>query len=149
MTREEILALAAPVAARCAGVDPDASDAEALLEGENVDQLEAACLAALAEGWLCNREGGGVRYGRVSRATPELSGFSLDAVVMDGPASGAHTHPRGEFDLCFALSGTPTFDGSSSRWTVYGTGTSHIPTVHHGKMLILYFLPGGEIVFGA
>lgn len=148
MTREEVLALAAPIAARCAALDPDAADAAAALHAENVDQLEAACLAALSEGWLCNRESGGVKYGRVSRACPELSGFSLDAVVMDGPASGPHTHPRGEFDLCFPLSGSPTFDGSTARWTVYATRTTHIPTVKGGTMLILYFLPGGEIVFG-
>ena len=27
--------------------------------------LQAACRQGVAEGWLCNREGGGIRYGRV------------------------------------------------------------------------------------
>jgi len=29
------------------------------------ENLQATCIAGIAEGWLCNREGGGVRYGRI------------------------------------------------------------------------------------
>ena len=31
------------------------------------EQLQTACRAGVAEGWLCEREGGGLRYGRRSR----------------------------------------------------------------------------------
>ncbi|HSV78714.1 MAG TPA: DUF4863 family protein, partial [Ramlibacter sp.] len=29
------------------------------------ESLKASCQAGVAAGWLCNREGGGIRYGRI------------------------------------------------------------------------------------
>ena len=49
--------------------------------------LKAACEAGVAEGWLCQREGGGLRWGRIFKPGPELGGFSVDAVeslALDG-----------------------------------------------------------------
>ena len=46
------------------------------------EALRAACVAGVREGWLCTREGGGIRYGRVFKPGPELHGFSLDVVDM-------------------------------------------------------------------
>ena len=43
------------------------------------------------------------------------------------------------------LDGTPDFDGHGSGWAVYPSGSVHVPDVTGGTMLILYFLPGGEI----
>ena len=63
-------------------------------------------------------------------------------------AGMAHTHPGGEFDLCFAVSGSPTFDGRPEGWTVYAPGSWHVPTVQGGVMDILYFLPAGAMKFG-
>lgn len=96
--------------------------------------------------WLCDREAPGVRYSRVLKA-PAPEQLSIDAVHMQG-AGGAHLHPNGEFDLCFAVSGAPKFDGRPEGWVVYAPNTWHVPTVEGGVMDILYFLPGGGIRFG-
>ncbi|MEC7947559.1 MAG: DUF4863 family protein, partial [Myxococcota bacterium] len=90
---------------------------------------------------------GGVRFGRLTKATTASRGFSIDAVDMNGPGPG-HVHPNGEVDLCFALDGAPTFDGNPPGWTSYAPGSWHVPTVAGGRMAILYFLPDGAIRFG-
>lgn len=95
--------------------------------------------------WLCDRENDGVRYSRVKKS--QDGSLSIDAVHMSGPGA-AHTHPGGEFDLCFARNGSPTFDGRPEGWTVYPPGTWHVPTVQGGVMDILYFLPAGAMKFG-
>ena len=148
MTREVLLALAAPLAAGLARLEPDEpATAEKAVGGFAISAFEAGLRAAHAEGWLTPKEAGGVRFGRLSRPSPELSGFSIDVVDMDSAAAGLHSHPRGEFDLAFALEGAPRFDGRAPGWVVYPPGSRHCPTVTGGRMLIVYFLPGGEICF--
>lgn len=44
--------------------------------------LKAACQAGVAAGWLCEREGGGIRYVRIFKPAAELHGFSVDVVDM-------------------------------------------------------------------
>ena len=39
------------------------------------DRLKQSCEAGVAAGWLCEREGGGIRYGRILKPEPDLSGF--------------------------------------------------------------------------
>ena len=95
--------------------------------------------------WLCDRENDGVRYSRVQKSAD--GSLSIDAVHMSG-AGMAHTHPGGEFDLSFAVSGAPKFDGRPEGWTVYAPGSWHVPTVEGGVMDILYFLPAGAMKFG-
>ena len=58
-----------------------------------------------------------------------------------------HTHPRGEVDYCFPLEGTPTFEGCPQGWVVMPPGSTHVPDVASGTMLIVYLLPGGAIEF--
>ena len=148
MTREELLAQAAHVAARLRELDAtEPAHAVTALRGFDVSGFESALRAAHAEGWATPKEAGGVRFGRITRADPALHGFSLDVVEMAGPAPGAHTHPTGEFDLSFALEGHPRFDGHGPGWLVYPPNSRHVPTVTGGRMLIAYFLPGGEIRF--
>lgn len=96
-------------------------------------------------GYLCDREAGGVSFSRVLKAGV-AGNWSIDAVHMNAPGP-AHTHPKGEVDLCFAVEGSPRFDDNEPGWTVYGPGSSHAPTVSGGKMDILYFLPDGAIEF--
>ncbi|HLQ37132.1 MAG TPA: DUF4863 family protein [Planctomycetota bacterium] len=111
--------------------------------GGVVEQLRAAAVAAIDSDWLLPKQNAGIRFGRVAK---DLDGFSVDAVLMAGPGP-RHRHPNGEIDLCFALDGSPRFDGHAEGWVVYGKDTTHVPTVHDGRMLILYFLPGGAIEF--
>jgi len=73
--------------------------------------LKAACQQGVAEGWLCQREGGGIRYGRVFKPAPELHGFSVDVVDMTDIAGPHHTHPNGEIDLIMPLTPAAKFDG--------------------------------------
>lgn len=110
-------------------------------------QLKAACEVGVAEGWLCQREGGGIKYGRIFKPDDSLHGFSVDVVDMDGIAGPHHTHPLGEIDLIMPQDDTATFDGHGAGWLVYGPGSAHPPTVANGRALVLYLLPEGRIEF--
>jgi hypothetical protein len=110
-------------------------------------QLKDACVQGMAEGWLCEREGGGLRYGRVFKADDALHRFSVDVVDMQDLAGPHHTHPNGEIDLIMPLEGDATFDGRPAGWCVYPPGSAHRPTVAQGRALVLYLLPEGQIQF--
>ncbi|MCP4503279.1 MAG: DUF4863 family protein [Deltaproteobacteria bacterium] len=152
MDKAELVQLLAPLCEAIANIDPDDKDALVVLqarfpiESEAMQTLKKEVRAGISAGWLCDQEAGGVRFSRVQKAGGDEGPLSIDAVHMDGVGPG-HTHPKGEFDLCFVVSGTPTFDGNSEGWTVYGKNTWHEPTVSDGVMDILYFLPDGEMRF--
>ena len=110
-------------------------------------QLKAACEQGVAEGWLCQREGGGIKYGRIFKPDDALHGFSVDVVDMNTVAGPHHAHPLGEIDLIMPLDDTATFDGRGAGWLVYGPGSAHSPTVAAGRALVLYLLPEGRIEF--
>ena len=109
--------------------------------------LFQACRTAIAEGWMCNREGGGIRYGRVIKPADDLGGYSVDVVDMNDLAGPHHSHPNGEIDLVMPLDDGARFDGRGAGWLVYGPGSAHRPTVSHGRALVLYLLPQGAIEF--
>jgi hypothetical protein len=109
--------------------------------------LKAACEAGVAEGWLANREGGGIKYGRIFKPSDELHGFSVDVVDMKDVAGPHHTHPNGEIDLIMPIDGEAQFDNRPAGWCVYPAGSAHRPTVSHGRALVLYLLPQGAIEF--
>ncbi|CAG9250397.1 DUF4863 family protein [Paraburkholderia unamae] len=111
------------------------------------EALAQACRAGVAQGWLCNREAGGLRYGRIFKALPATHGFSVDVVSMKDIAGPHHTHPNGEIDLIMPLAEGATFDGRPAGWCVYGPGSAHRPTVANGAALVLYLLPQGAIEF--
>ena len=110
-------------------------------------RLKSGCLAGVAQGWLCEREGGGIRYGRVFKADDALHRFSVDVVDMQDIAGPHHTHPLGEIDLILPLEGAATVDGHPAGWCVYPPGSAHRPTVASGRALVLYLLPEGQIQF--
>lgn len=114
-------------------------------DGPLIAPLASIVREGVEGGWLAERENAGIRFGRVVKAQADDE-LSIDCVHMDQPGPG-HTHPNGEIDLCFAVSGEPTFDGHAPGWTVYPPGSWHVPTVAGGVMDILYFLPGGAIRF--
>lgn len=111
------------------------------------DGLKAACQQGVAEGWLCHREGGGIRYGRIFKPADDLHGFSVDVVDMADIAGPHHSHPLGEIDLNMPIAGDATFDDRPAGWLVYPPGSAHPPTVAGGRALVLYLLPEGRIVF--
>ena len=109
--------------------------------------LKASAQAGVAAGWLCDREGGGIRYGRIFKAGPELHGFSVDVVDMQDIAGPHHVHPLGEIDLIMPIEGQARFDGRPAGWLVCPPGSAHRPTVSQGRALVLYLLPQGQIQF--
>jgi len=109
--------------------------------------IEAACHAAIAEGWMCEREHGGIRYGRVIEAGEALAGYSVDVVRMTDVAGPHHRHPGGEIDMIMPVTPGARFDGAPHGWLVYGPDSAHRPTVTGGESLVLYLLPGGQIDF--
>ena len=117
---------------------PGSAAFEALAEG---------CRAGVREGWLCNREGGGIRYGRIFKPAEDLHGFSVDVVDMKDIAGPHHAHPEGEIDLIMPLEGEAKFDGRPAGWLVCPPGSAHRPTVSEGRALVLYLLPNGRIEF--
>lgn len=109
--------------------------------------LKQACEDGVAQGWLCNREGGGIRYGRIFKPADDLHGFSVDVVDMTDIAGPHHTHPNGEIDLILPLDADARFDGRPAGWLVCPPGSAHRPTVSQGRALVLYLLPQGAIEF--
>jgi hypothetical protein len=146
--------LVARITGEIAGAPLDSS-LEAHLNAEHgpgsatYDALAAACQAGARDGWLCNREGGGIRYGRALKATDATHGFSVDVVDMENIAGPQHAHPNGEIDLIMPLTPGASFDTYPAGWCVYQPGSAHRPTVAEGRALILYLLPNGAIDFSA
>lgn len=116
-------------------------------ESDSFRQILASCEAGVNDGWLCNREGGGIRYGRIFKPADDLQGFSVDVVDMESIAGPHHVHPQGEIDMVMPLSPEARFDGHGAGWVVYGPGSQHAPTVSQGRALVLYLLPAGQIQF--
>jgi Domain of unknown function (DUF4863) len=146
--REQIAALTAQLAGRKLDAELDAWLNREVGAGSAAYRvLKSACENGVAEGWLCDREGGGIRYGRVFKPAPDLHGYSVDVVDMRDIAGPHHTHPNGEIDLIMPIEGEATFDGRPAGWLVCPPGSAHRPTVASGRALVLYLLPEGRIDF--
>lgn len=151
-TQEEVRAALAPFARLVAGMDlADAARATAELNRSHpvseLRELRALLLAARDEGWLTPRTATPtLAYGRVAKPAEDLGGCSVDAVDMAG-AGPPHLHPEGEVSLCFATEGDPRFVGFPEGWVAVPPGSRHVPEVTGGRMLIVYFLPGGAMVW--
>ena len=152
MSPTEFRELVAGVTARIAG-QPLGPELDAWLNHEcgpgspAYQGLKAACQVGVAEGWLCEREGGGIRYGRIFKPADDLHGFSVDVVDMQDVVGPHHSHPNGEIDLIMPIEGEAQFDGRPAGWCVYPPGSAHKPTVTQGRALVLYLLPQGAIQF--
>jgi len=140
-----------PLLEAASGLDlTDAAAAKAELEarypsgGPEAKALGAQLLAWLADGAICERGELPMRWGRVSKATPESLDFTIDIVQMNG-AGPRHRHPQGEVNFCIATEGSPTFDGQAPGWVVFPPDSVHVPTVQGGMMLIVYLLPQGAM----
>lgn len=152
MTPEKFVALLGRVTADIAGLPVDKALEARLNErfpasGPLFKEIVAAIGDGVAGGWICEREHGGLRYGRVAKPAPALHGFSIDVVDMPDMAGPHHVHPKGEIDLIMPLEGDAKFDGHPAGWLVYGAGSAHRPTVSGGRAWVLYLLPEGAIEF--
>lgn len=113
-------------------------------DSEVVKNIKSACKKAIQEGWMCDKEHDGIKFGRVIK---DINGFSVDVVEMEDVVGPHHMHPNGEIDLIMPLDGEAKFDDHGAGWVVYGPGSSHNPTVTDGRALVLYLLPEGKIDF--
>ena len=146
--REHIAHLTAELAGRPLDADLDAwLNREHGVDSMTYSDLKRDCEAGVAEGWLCEREAGGIRYGRVFKPAPDLHGFAVDVVDMRDIAGPHHAHPNGEIDLIMPVDGDARFDGRPAGWLVCPPGSAHHPTVSNGRALVLYLLPQGRIDF--
>ena len=150
--RSEIAALAAEIQTQLAGRAPDAAlddwlNARHGAGSARYQRLDALCRQGVADGWLCQREGGGIRYGRVFKPDDALARFSVDVVDMSDIAGPHHVHPNGEIDLILPIDAGARFDGRPAGWLVCPPGSAHRPTVSGGRALVLYLLPEGSIEF--
>src|ERR1700712_5413596 len=125
MSQEQFRELVAGFTARLSGRPLDA-ELDAWLNREHgvgspsYEALKQGCIDGVAEGWMCQREGGGIRYGRVLKAADELQRYSVDVVEMTDIAGPHHAHPNGEIDLIMPLAGgAARFDGRPAGWCVY------------------------------
>ena len=146
--REQIAQLAGQIAGRTldAALD-DWLNTHHGAGSETFRALKASCQLGVAEGWLCNREGGGIRYGRIFKPADDLHGFSVDVVDMNDIVGPHHAHPNGEIDLIMPIDEAAAFDSRGEGWLVYPAGSAHKPTVSGGRALVLYLLPEGRIEF--
>lgn len=146
--RQHLVDLAAQLAGRPLNAELDQwLNAEHGPGSASYEALKQDCLAGVAEGWLCEREGGGIRYGRIFKADDALQRFSVDVVDMNRIAGPHHVHPNGEIDLIVPVDAGASFDGRPAGWCVYPAGSAHRPTVSGGRALVLYLLPEGRIEF--
>jgi hypothetical protein len=146
--RLQLTALTAQIAGRPIDLDLQAwLNREHGAGSETYALLKASCQAGVAGGWLCEREHGGIRYGRIFPPADDLHGFSVDVVDMQDIAGPHHVHPEGEIDLVMPVQGDALFDGQPAGWVVCPPGSGHRPTVTQGRALVLYLLPNGNIRF--
>jgi Domain of unknown function (DUF4863) len=146
--KEQLAKLTAQLAGKTLDADLDRwLNVEHGVGSMTYEQLKTSCQTGVAEGWLCDREGGGIRYGRIFKPSPELNGFSVDVVDMQDIAGPHHAHPLGEIDLVMPIADDAKFDNRPAGWVVYPPGSAHRPTVTDGRALVLYLLPEGRIEF--
>jgi hypothetical protein len=152
MDVERFTALIAEVTASIQGLPVDKA-LEAKLnrefppDGERFRAIASACQAAVAAGWMCKYEAGGLRYGRVIKPGAATHGFSVDVVEMADCKGPHHRHPNGEIDMVMPLEGEARFDAAPRGWLVYPADSAHFPTVSGGRAHVLYLLPEGAIEF--
>ena len=116
-------------------------------DSEAFRNITAACQSAIGAGWMCSREAGGIKYGRVVKPNAKIHGFSIDVVDMHDIKGPHHRHPNGEIDMIMPLTPNAKFDGHGAGWVVYAPDSAHYPTVTEGRALVLYLLPQGAIEF--
>ncbi|MBT4938638.1 MAG: DUF4863 family protein [Rhodospirillaceae bacterium] len=149
MSKEAFQELVQNVTSAIAGKSLDKALAAELNENfpagsDAVKNIQSACEAAIDDGWMCDQEYGGIKFGRVIK---DLDGFSVDVVHMKDVVGPHHRHRKGEIDLIMPIEGAAKFDNHGAGWVVYGPETAHRPTVTDGTAVVLYLLPDGEIEF--
>lgn len=152
MSAEEFSMLIGGIAARLEGLPLDDAMSDFLNKEYGTDSADFQRLATLCaegerDGWLMEREAGGIKFGRAIKPGAAAGGFSVDVVRMKDVKGPHHVHTTGEIGAIMPLDGAPKFDGFEPGWYVYPPGSDHHPTVSGGDAYVLYLLPDGAIEF--
>ncbi|MEE2957249.1 MAG: DUF4863 family protein [Pseudomonadota bacterium] len=117
------------------------------IEGEIFKKIQEFCQEGERDGWCCDQEFGGIKFGRVIKPGGIAGHFSVDIVRMGEVKGPHHIHPNGEIGMIMPIDGEPRFDGMGQGWYVDKPGSDHWPTVEGGTCHVLYLLPDGAINF--
>lgn len=152
MSAEEFSMLLSGIAAQLEGVPLDDKmaaflNAEYPVDGPDFKRLAELCAEGEKDGWLMNREGGGIKFGRAIKPGGPTGQFSVDVVRMKDVKGPHHVHPTGEIGAILPIEGSPKFDEFAPGWYVYPPGSDHHPTVSGGDAYVIYLLPEGAIEF--
>ena len=152
MSQEKFNEIMGTIATAIADKPVDAALAAFLAEkfgpdSQTFKDVEALCREGEAAGWICGREMGGIKFGRVVKPGTTAGKFSVDVVRMNDVKGPHHVHPNGEIGMIMPVAGAPTFDGFPRGWYVDPPGSDHWPTVEGGDAYVLYLLPDGAIQF--
>jgi len=120
------------------------------LSSSLIQQIRQWSLDGVHNGTIRMRGPQSLRFGNLLHQKRSTFPFRIDIVDMSGVGPG-HLHPLGEVNLCFTTTndgtGLTSFDGISEGWVVKQPNSWHKPTVRHGRMIIIYFLPQGKVIF--
>jgi hypothetical protein len=116
-------------------------------DGTTFRKLASLVEQGASQGWLCQREADGIRFGRAIKPGETAGRFSVDVVRMDNIVGPHHVHTTGEIGMIIPINSSACFDGKGRGWYVYGPGSSHAPAVTDGAAYVLYLLPDGAIEF--
>lgn len=152
MSAEDFSTLIGSIAARLENMPLDDAMADFLnteypLDGDDFARLSALCAEGERDGWLMERTGGGIKYGRAIKPGTSAGLFSVDVVRMKDVKGPHHVHTTGEIGAIMPIEGAPKFDAFEPGWYVYPAGSDHHPTVTGGDAYVLYLLPDGAIEF--
>lgn len=152
MSQHEFNALIGDVTKSLDGLVVDAEMAVHLnrsfpVDGDVFRRLADLCAEGERDGWLLQREAGGIKYGRAIKPDAEAGPFSVDVVKMSNSRGPHHIHTQGEIGAIMPIAGAPKFDAFGPGWYVYPPGSDHHPTVTGGDAYVLYLLPEGAIKF--
>lgn len=150
MSKSTLFELFSPIADLIAS-QPITADLQYKLENTyplshpNIQMIKKLCQEGIRDGWIQMRGKPALQFCNLHRQNAQSS-IRIDMVDMTGVGPG-HTHLSGEANLCFATEGRPSFDGLLEGWVVKPPNSWHQPTVTGGRMLIIYFIPNGQIQF--
>ena len=152
MQVEQFQAMLKPVTDFVSGQAVNPALADALnrrfpADSEIFNDIESACHAAIAAGWMCAEGSAGRRFGRVIEPGEATGGLSVDVVDLTDIVGPHHRHPTGEICMIMPITPGARFDGNPRGWCVFEAGSEHRPTVTDGEALVLYMLPQGRIEF--
>lgn len=120
------------------------------LSSSLIQQIRQWSIESVHNGTIRMRGPQSLRFGNLLHQKRSAFPFRIDIVDMSGVGPG-HLHPLGEVNLCFTTTndgtGLTSFDGISEGWVVKQPNSWHKPTVRHGRMIIIYFLPQGKVIF--